>query len=456
MALMVNAPPSSFSRPPPDPPPYEYPPLEALSPVAPPEPPDPPDVVPLVPSSDSPFPCGRLFPVVCRSSPCQVVEGSILRSCPDLPPHPPVTVLQVHHSFPLSSCFYSVELVGTRVVWGTLNLGSMVLVVNVSMDRVSVGSIFVALERFLPAVNVGYNSCLGNELSWKLENAIEALQETMHQVVLAQLHLVKGMMLINSDCNHLVHKIYREHSMVCVCRETLAATRPRAASTACDMEIECDLLTSPKDDLEFSTVQENIRGNFSLIDLHISNLLSTVVVKPQKAVRKLARVQHLYSELTGKLRREDDEFDVFATLHPIPVVCGLPAEEARLLIKEIVEISTFGTLEIDIGLDKLKENKDQTSKVPTVDDQKDDADIGKQQQPSSSSSSSSEDTASSEPDTSEYSSEEMSSSKEEGEYTTVVSKKTRKLLLQQQKKASSSKKKKLPRGTRPPPPLKSL
>ncbi|KAF3601106.1 hypothetical protein F2Q69_00038125 [Brassica cretica] len=74
MALMVNAPPSSFSRPPPDPPPYEYPPLEALSPVAPPEPPDPPDVVPLVPSSDSPFPCGRLFPVVCRSSPCQAVK----------------------------------------------------------------------------------------------------------------------------------------------------------------------------------------------------------------------------------------------------------------------------------------------------------------------------------------------------------------------------------------------
>ncbi|XP_033132511.1 uncharacterized protein LOC117127176 [Brassica rapa] len=149
---MVNAPPSSFSRLPPDPPPYEYPPLEAFSPVAPPEPPDPPDVVPLVPSSDSPFPCGRLFPVVCRSSPCQVVEGSILRSCPDLPPHPPVTVFQVHHSFPLSACLYSVELVGTRVVWGTLNLGSMVLVVNVPIDRVSVGSIFVALERFLPAL----------------------------------------------------------------------------------------------------------------------------------------------------------------------------------------------------------------------------------------------------------------------------------------------------------------
>ncbi|KAH0930122.1 hypothetical protein HID58_015849, partial [Brassica napus] len=145
IALMVNAPPSSFSRPPPDPPPYEYPPLEALSPVAPPEPPDPPDAVPLVSSSDSPFPCGHLFPVVCRSSPYQFVEGSILRSFPDLLPRPPVTVLQL-----LS--LRLLELVGTRVVWGTLNLGSMVLVVNVPMARVSFGSTFVASERFLPAV----------------------------------------------------------------------------------------------------------------------------------------------------------------------------------------------------------------------------------------------------------------------------------------------------------------
>ncbi|CAG7905432.1 unnamed protein product [Brassica rapa] len=125
MVLMVNAPPSSCSRLPPDPPPYEYPPLEALSPVAPPEPPDPPDAVSL---------------------------GSILRSCPDLPLHPPVTVLQVHHSSPFSAYLYSVEFVRTRIVWGTLNLGSMVLVVNVPMDRVSFGFTCVALERFLPAV----------------------------------------------------------------------------------------------------------------------------------------------------------------------------------------------------------------------------------------------------------------------------------------------------------------
>ncbi|KAJ0247251.1 hypothetical protein HA466_0166840 [Hirschfeldia incana] len=59
-----------------------------------------------------------------------------------------------------------------------------------------------------------------------------------------------------------------------------------------------------------------------------------VVFKPQINVTKLARVQHLYSPLAGKLRREDDEF---RALHQTPVVCGLPAEETSLLIKDIVE-----------------------------------------------------------------------------------------------------------------------
>ncbi|KAJ4884532.1 hypothetical protein Rs2_34625 [Raphanus sativus] len=113
-----------------------------------------------------------------------------------------------------------------------------------------------------------------------------------------------------------------------VCSEALAATRPRAASRARDMEIERDLLTSPKDDLEFSIVRENIREK-------LNSICDKVVVKPQKTVRKLARVQHLYSQLAGRLRREDDEFDILAALHPTPAVCGLPAEEARLLIKEI-------------------------------------------------------------------------------------------------------------------------
>ncbi|KAG5378589.1 hypothetical protein IGI04_026431 [Brassica rapa subsp. trilocularis] len=62
---------------------------------------------------------------------------------------------------------------------------------------------------------------------------------------------------------------------------------------------------------------------------------------------KLARLQHLYSQLAEKLRREDDKFNVIlAALHPTPAVCVLPAEEARLLIKEIGEILASQTGQI--------------------------------------------------------------------------------------------------------------
>ncbi|WZZ05821.1 hypothetical protein YC2023_091742 [Brassica napus] len=241
-----------------------------------------------------------------------------------------------------------------------------------------------------------------DELSWTLENAIEALQETMLQVssvvvrlrreslgvsVLSKNHVPtkgayypaveKALEIIKQKSSSLSKVVLARNSRVItdtdidpiawlaqlqseghdayqfclqppgapafigntperlfqrnqlgVCSEALAATRPRAASTARDMEIERDLLTSPKDDLEFSIVRENIREK-------LNSICDKVVVKPQKTVRKLARVQHLYSQLAGRLRREDDEFDILAALHPTPAVCGLPAEEARLLIKEI-------------------------------------------------------------------------------------------------------------------------
>ncbi|XP_010498294.1 PREDICTED: isochorismate synthase 2, chloroplastic-like [Camelina sativa] len=113
-----------------------------------------------------------------------------------------------------------------------------------------------------------------------------------------------------------------------VCSEALAATRPRGDSMVREMEIERDLLTSAKDDLEFSIVRENIREK-------LKTICDRVVVEPQKSVRKLARVQHLYSQLAGELRKEDDEFGILAALHPTPAVCGCPVEEARLLIEQI-------------------------------------------------------------------------------------------------------------------------
>lgn len=34
---------------------------------------------------------------------------------------------------------------------------------------------------------------------------------------------------------------------------------------------------------------------------------SSILIEPEKALRKLPRVQHLYARLTGTLEKEDDE-----------------------------------------------------------------------------------------------------------------------------------------------------
>ncbi|KAJ9677350.1 hypothetical protein PVL29_022371 [Vitis rotundifolia] len=114
---------------------------------------------------------------------------------------------------------------------------------------------------------------------------------------------------------------------LCIRSEALAGTRARGGSKAQDLQIELDLLSSPKEDFEFSIVRESIQRKLEAI-------CSMVRVEPKKGIRKLPRIQHLYAQLSGRLRSEDDEFDILSSLHPTPAVCGFPREEARLLIAE--------------------------------------------------------------------------------------------------------------------------
>ncbi|KAL3639614.1 hypothetical protein CASFOL_017521 [Castilleja foliolosa] len=109
--------------------------------------------------------------------------------------------------------------------------------------------------------------------------------------------------------------------------EALAATRGRGATESLDLQIGNDLLSSAKDHHEFAVVRESIRRKFE-------NVCSSTVVEPSKALRKLPRVQHLYAKLSGTLHKEDDEFEILSSLHPTPAVCGLPTEDARVLISE--------------------------------------------------------------------------------------------------------------------------
>ncbi|XP_038879641.1 isochorismate synthase 2, chloroplastic isoform X2 [Benincasa hispida] len=117
--------------------------------------------------------------------------------------------------------------------------------------------------------------------------------------------------------------------------DALAATRARGRSPIEDIKIEHDLFSNPKDDLEFSIVRETIKKKLEAV-------CDAVVVEPHKSVRKLPRIQHLYAQLTGRLRSEEDEFEILSTLHPTPAVCGLPTNEARDLIAETGPVGWFG------------------------------------------------------------------------------------------------------------------
>ncbi|CAA3002024.1 isochorismate synthase, chloroplastic-like [Olea europaea subsp. europaea] len=109
--------------------------------------------------------------------------------------------------------------------------------------------------------------------------------------------------------------------------DALAGTRARGGSESLDIQIGNDLLYSPKDHHEFTVVREYIRRK-------LETVCSGILIEPEKALRKLPRVQHLYAQLTGTLEKEDDEFKILSSLHPTPAVCGFPAKEAQVLIAE--------------------------------------------------------------------------------------------------------------------------
>ncbi|KAF3779806.1 Isochorismate synthase [Nymphaea thermarum] len=141
---------------------------------------------------------------------------------------------------------------------------------------------------------------------------------------------------IGNTPEQLFHRLH-----LSVSSEAVAGTRPRGKFLEEDIQIEHDFLLSPKDHLEFEIVRETIRRKLEMI-------CDQVIVEPEKMILKLPRVQHLCARILGKLRSEEDEFDVLSHLHPTPAVCGFPTDEARQFIEEtgssVILVSHFPRL----------------------------------------------------------------------------------------------------------------
>ena len=104
--------------------------------------------------------------------------------------------------------------------------------------------------------------------------------------------------------------------------EALAGTRPRSHDKRADQRLGWELLGDAKEREEHRLVTE-------AIEAALQSMCSRLVAGRRPQLRRLDSVQHLFTPLTGRLRRDTTDADLIRRLHPTPAVCGTPTTAAR-------------------------------------------------------------------------------------------------------------------------------
>jgi menaquinone-specific isochorismate synthase len=109
--------------------------------------------------------------------------------------------------------------------------------------------------------------------------------------------------------------------------EAVAGTRPRGVDTASDSALELELSLSEKERVEHRLVVTGLREGLERIgtDCRVEDVTGSL---------KLARLQHLVTRLSGRLKAGTPEHRIISALHPSPAVGGYPTELAPNIIRE--------------------------------------------------------------------------------------------------------------------------
>jgi menaquinone-specific isochorismate synthase len=113
--------------------------------------------------------------------------------------------------------------------------------------------------------------------------------------------------------------------------EVVAGTRMRGQDPKEDEKLAIELLTSDKDQREHDIVRKSIRQK-----LH--KYIDLLEVDSQASILRLARKQHLRSNVQGNLKPEVSDGMLLERLHPTPAVGGYPTDNA---LPEISRIEPF-------------------------------------------------------------------------------------------------------------------
>jgi menaquinone-specific isochorismate synthase len=108
----------------------------------------------------------------------------------------------------------------------------------------------------------------------------------------------------------------------------LAGTIDRGADAVTDAEHAAELLGSAKDRSEHELAVRSVAEA-------LAPYCSDLVVPRRPEIVRLANVQHLATDVTGRLGNGETALDLAAALHPTAAVCGTPTNAARTLIGEL-------------------------------------------------------------------------------------------------------------------------
>jgi menaquinone-specific isochorismate synthase len=116
-----------------------------------------------------------------------------------------------------------------------------------------------------------------------------------------------------------------------VVSRVLAGTIERGADALTDAQHASALWSSPKDRAEHDMAVRSVAET-------LGPFCADLVVPRAPEIVRLANVQHLQTDVTGRLNNGETALELAAALHPTAAVCGTPTGAARSMIRELEQV----------------------------------------------------------------------------------------------------------------------
>lgn len=160
-----------------------------------------------------------------------------------------------------------------------------------------------------------------------------SLQRTLKQ--LEQRSPESAVFAFSNQGRHFIaappEKLFSKHGNRVHC-DALAGTLPRGSTPAEEDALGQQLLADPKLRHEHQLVVD-------AIDHQLTPLCHNMTIPQGPQIHKLENIQHLLTSISGELGEDNESdantiFDLIATLHQSPAICGTPREDALQWLRE--------------------------------------------------------------------------------------------------------------------------